>query len=107
MAVPKRRINHVVSITQREGYADDISRAAAHEAIGVADAAANSRAAVAPGDRPPIAVPPRTLDQVVTIAQGRDERARQSPAVADEAIGGRDRAADSRAAVPPCRRPAE
>src|SRR5260370_30862042 len=78
----------------------------AGEGIGLGADAGYSRAAIAPGNRPAIAVPAITSDHVVAVAQGRDAGiAHNIPGIAaDEAIGFRDDAAGSGAAVPPSHR---
>src|SRR5262249_55184677 len=76
------------------------------EAIVLGDDAANSAVAAAPGYRPAIAVPARTTDQVVAVAQGRDAVANPIIGIAsDEAIVLRDHAANSAVAAAPGFRP--
>src|SRR5262249_17010369 len=46
----------------------------ANEAIGCGDHPAHSRSAATPGHRPALAVPQRTIDHIIPVAQGSDAR---------------------------------
>src|SRR5262249_27376499 len=81
---------------------------------GLGDDTADACAAVAPGHCPAIAVPKRTVDQVVPVAQGQDGEVESTTSganhiiwvVADEAIGVGDIAADPCATIAPGHRTA-
>src|SRR5262249_23885390 len=100
--------HHVVAVAQGVDPADGIPVGDAGEAGVGGDHAADSRAAVAPGRRPAVAVPIRTGDHVVAVAQG-DEAA---PAdvirgdAADQAVGDGDGAGEPLRAVAPGHGPA-
>src|SRR5207248_1622472 len=78
IAVPVRALNQVVAVAQRDddGVAaivtDLILGIAADKAIGVGDDAADPCIAAAPGYRPTLAVPIRTNDHIVAVAQRGD-----------------------------------
>src|SRR5438477_269648 len=111
--MPVRTIDHVIAVAQADnggviGQAHRIIRLAAYEAIGCCYSAAAPRPAVAPRNRTAIAVPARTGNQIIAVAQrGALAVAHLITCVAaDEAIGVRDDTADPRAAVAPGHRPA-
>src|SRR5439155_19611339 len=112
LAVPAWTHDHVVAVAQAGDALETyhIAGSAADEAIGFGDSATCSRAAVAPGHRPTLAVPHWTHDHVVTVRQGRDAMIASGHMVigadAEEAHALGDTAADTRAAVTPGRRPA-
>src|SRR5207237_566645 len=81
IAVPGRTGNHVIAVAQgcdadhkKTGIvaAHIIIGIAADEAIRGGDGTTNSRATVAPGCRPALAVPLGTIDHVVAVGQQRD-----------------------------------
>src|SRR5262249_27069189 len=75
LLVPARRNHDIVAVTQRGQGApstDAVPRGAAHEAIGLGDNPADPRTAVDPGDGPASAIPARTTDDEVAVAQGSE-----------------------------------
>src|SRR5205814_1329901 len=108
LAVPGWTLDHVVAVAQRgDGAADIILGVAADKAVGGGDGTGGPCTAVAPSHLPAIAVPVRTLDHVVAVAQEGDAAtgvniAHKIPGIAaHEAIGGGNRAAGPRTAVAP------
>src|SRR5260370_3891089 len=73
LVVPIRASDQVIAVAQgSKAFSHIIIGPGADEAIGVGEGAADPRAAVGPGRRPAIAVPVRTSDHVVAVAQGGD-----------------------------------
>src|SRR5207302_1696031 len=110
-AVPVWTSDHVVTVVQRcDEETQLILGVATDEAIALGDCARDARAAVAPSDRPPPAVPIATCNHVVAVAL-RDHALKRAPAhlipraAADEAIRLGEDAADRRITVAPGNRP--
>src|SRR5207248_6110693 len=75
LPVPGRTSHHIVAIAQGDNPAairpaHRIPTITANETVRGRDGTAEPRAAVAPGRRSAIAVPVRTCDHVVAVAQG-------------------------------------
>src|SRR5258708_5747810 len=67
IAVPSRTWNEVIAITQEEDISEStlVPRVTAHKAIEIGDNAGDPCGAIAPGQRPAVAVPSPTLDEVI------------------------------------------
>jgi hypothetical protein len=98
VTAPQTAVNtndHVIAVGQGIDTAHVIAKGDAGETIVGRDHAANTGAAIRPGDGSAIAVPLRTGDYVVAVAQDRSAAIAHRIArnTTDKAIGGGDRTA--------------
>src|SRR5439155_38641 len=107
--VPVRTVHNVVAVGKKLNavISQTICGTGADQAVGFGDDTGNTRAAIAPGHRSAEAVPRRTVDHIVAVAQGKDAEATHliSEVGADETVGFGNGAAKRHGAIAPSHRP--